>query len=364
MCKIVIVTLNDPENYGNRLQNYALTLMLQKYGEVTTAFCAANRKLPVPIARLFHPFVACVKRVLSGLKNRNLSLLQEHHKRCVSFSKKNVPNTEVGIDAFWGAYPRHDGECYVIGSDQVWNYNPSNLSGLALHLGSFAPQGTCISYAASFGVSLVEGEARNIFARYLPRIKAISVREFQGKELVKELSDLESTVVLDPTLMISPERWRAITENFVTEDDKYVLTYFLGKLSAAQETTIQAYALEHDCRVRRLLDLRDSETYVAGPQDFVELFSKAQYVFTDSYHACCFSILNHKQFTVFNRFGMSGKASMNSRMETLFRLFNLDMVMMDEGLAPEIDYENVDLLLEQHRAESQAWLDKAMEAIR
>lgn len=26
---IVIVTLNDPENYGNRLQNYALTLMLQ-----------------------------------------------------------------------------------------------------------------------------------------------------------------------------------------------------------------------------------------------------------------------------------------------------------------------------------------------
>lgn len=110
-----------------------------------------------------------------------------------------------------------------------------------------------------------------------------------------------------------------------------------------------------------MIDLRDPETYVAGPEDFVELFSKAEYVFADSYHACCFSILFHRQFTVFNRAGTKGKASMNSRMETLFRLFELDSVMLDDGLAPEIDYRKVDLLLQQHRTESRAWLDKAME---
>jgi len=140
-----------------------------------------------------------------------------------------------------------------------------------------------------------------------------------------------------------------------------VLTYFLGRPSDEQERDIQAYAKAHGCRVRRILDFRDKETYVAGPQDFVELFSKAQYVFTDSYHACCFSILFHKQFTVFNRAGMTGKSNMNSRMETLFRLFNLNSVMMDSGLAPEIDYREVDCLLEQHRKESQEWLDNAME---
>ena len=52
---------------------------------------------------------------------------------------------------------------------------------------------------------------------------------------------------------------------------------------------------------------------------------------------------------------------MNSRMETLFRLFELDSVMLDDGLAPEIDYRKVELLLQQHRTESRAWLDKAME---
>lgn len=192
-------------------------------------------------------------------------------------------------------------------------------------------------------------------------MKAISVREDRGAELVKAMTGLEATVVLDPTLMLSANKWLEITKDFVPDNDRYVLTYFLGRPSDEQERDIQLYAKEHECRVRRMLDLRDKETYVADPQDFVELFSKAQYVFTDSYHACCFSILFHKQFTVFNRAGMTGKSSMNSRMETLFRLFDLDSVMMDSGFAPEIDYAKVDRLLEQHRRESQTWLDKAME---
>ena len=74
--------------------------------------------------------------------------------------------------------------------------------------------------------------------------------------------------------------------------------------------------------------LRKEETLerINAAEDCVELFSKAEYVFADSYHACCFSILFHRQFTVFNRAGTEGKASMNSRMETLFRLFEQHML--------------------------------------
>lgn len=232
---------------------------------------------------------------------------------------------------------------------------------LALRLGAFIPKAIpIISYAASFGVSDVDNDVKPIFQKYLPRLRSISVREDRGAELVKEMTGLDAVVVLDPTLMLNTEQWNTITRGFVPNDDLYVLTYFLGKPSDKQEQTIQAYAKEHGYRVRRILDLRDKETYVAGPRDFVELFSKAQYVFTDSYHACCFSILYHRQFTVFNRAGMEGNANMNSRIETLFRLFDLDSVVMDEGLAPRIDYKKVDQLLARHRIESQAWLDKAM----
>ena len=358
-----IITINDLNNYGNRLQNYALAKLLSKYGKTTTAYCVASRTVPVCFAVLYYPFSSFIRRCIKGVKNSNYTVLEKRHKRMCAFTKKQIPSESVFIDAFFGIMPKKNiSKNYVLGSDQVWNYAFLSKRGLGLRLGDCVPEGySVISYAASFGVSEVDDEAKPIFQKYLPRLKAISVREDRGAELVKKMTGLDATVVLDPTLMIPADTWREVTEDFVPANDKYVLTYFLGYPSDEQEQDIQSYAQKHGCRVRRILDLRDRETYVAGPQDFVELFSKAQYVFTDSYHACCFSILFHKQFTVFNRAGMTGKASMNSRMETLFRLFDLDSVMMDSGLAPEIDYAKVDRLLEQHRRESQDWLDKAME---
>ncbi len=52
--------------------------------------------------------------------------------------------------------------------------------------------------------------------------------------------------------------------------------------------------------------------------------------------------------------------NMNSRMETIFRLFDLNHVMTDSGIAPEIEYMKVDRLLDEHRKESKLWLDLAM----
>ena len=341
-----IITIIDTSNYGNRLQNYALFNLLNKFSETKTFVSAKNWNLNYRILKF------CLKSILN-LDNRRYESLREI--KSIYFTKKYIPITKKLLG--------HNVFKIIIGSDQVWNYRWITNKDLAFRLGFPASvDASVISYAASFGVSEVDDDVKPIFQRYLPRLKAISVREDRGAELVKEMTGLDATVVLDPTLMLTTAKWNTITRGFVPDDDRYVLTYFLGKPSDEQEKTIQSYAKAHGCRVRRILDLRDKETYVAGPQDFVELFSKAQYVFTDSYHACCFSILYHKQFTVFNRAGMEGKANMNSRMETLFRLFDLDSVVMDKGLAPRIDYDKVDKLLARHRAESQAWLDKAMEA--
>lgn len=359
MKEMLICTINDSNNYGNRLQNYALEVVLKKYGTCSTVFADSHASTPWLLARCFG------KRALYTLmsfarKPFSKSLSLDRHTSFMHFDKSFI-NYRYYASPITGCIPRLDSDtCLVLGSDQIWNPRGNNDIQLKLRLGSYFKISNIISYAASFGVSDVDDEVKPIFQKYLPRLKAISVRENRGAELVKEMTGLDAAVVLDPTLMLSTKQWNMITRGFVPDDDRYVLMYFLGKPHDQQEKTIQEYARAHGCRIRRILDLRDKETYVAGPQDFVELFSKAQYVFTDSYHACCFSILYHKQFTVFNRAGMEGKASMNSRMETLFRLFELDSVVMDDGLAPRIDYEKVDQLLARHRAESQAWLDKAM----
>lgn len=359
---IVIITINDLTNYGNRLQNYALTTILSKYGSISTAKCELSsdnvfRRCLKPIKRAICNFFDYFLEFLNG----SLSLNITKRRRFANFTKRYANDELYSVTFKHGLSPHDSVSRIVLGSDQIWNYRWISKRSLSLRLGAFQPDNIpIISYAASFGVSAISKEVEPIFQKFLPRLNAISVREDQGAKLIKEMTGLDAAVVLDPTLMLSAEQWNHITRGFVADNDLYVLTYFLGRPSEAQEQTIQDYATAYGFRIRRMLDLRNRETYAAGPQDFVELFSKAQYVFTDSYHACCFSILFHKQFTVFNRAGADGKANMNSRMETLFRLFELDSVVMDEGMAPQIDYAKVDQLLAQHRAESQAWLDNAL----
>ncbi|MCH9276848.1 polysaccharide pyruvyl transferase family protein [Bifidobacterium amazonense] len=365
MTKISILTINDPINYGNRLQNYALQRVLKRYGNVNTLNLPNERtssliyNIRMHIKNIFRPFLLHCFSLLSdsfGLAS----------KRRINFDKfsNNYIETDKSVIVLRRKYSFHN-DCLVIGSDQVWNDQIlASDELLPLRLGAFVSNGHVISYAASFGVSQVVPKSYSIFDKYLHRMSAISVREDRGAELVKEISGLDATVVLDPTLMLTTDDWKTvIAGDFVPSNDRYVLTYFLGDPSAQQEHVIQECAKAHGCRVRRMLDLRDPETYVAGPADFVELFSKAEYVFTDSYHACCFSILFEKQFKVFNRANFSGKSSMNSRMQTLFRLFELDDLMDDDAKLTHIDYVHVNQLLDHHRKASREWLDQAMTKI-
>lgn len=357
-----IFTIRDI-NYGNRLQNFALTRLLSNYG---FKVCSINtEKNP---SRFFIFCKNIFKRTYSFITENMSSvgrLNYRRRQRFESFDRHCIGYCPVFVSPQGGMSTQiRDSDCFVLGSDQVWNDQWVSPAILRLRLGSAFPCGHIISYAASFGVDHVKPESETIFAQLLPRISAIAVREDRGAELVQELSGRQSTVVLDPTLMLTADQWRSIIPgDFVSEDEKYVLTYFLGKPSPEQEYVIQQYAKAHGCKVRRMLDLDDPSTYVAGPREFVELFSKAQYVFTDSYHACCFSILFNKQFKVFNRAGFSGKTSMNSRMTTLFRLFELNDLMGDDTKLETVDYSRVNALLEQHRRESRAWLEQALTKI-
>ena len=360
--KNYIITINDNYNYGNRLQNYALSFLLSSVGECKTCqlLLESNHSLMQRLSLTNSRILPLVKKIL----RRNS--IQETNRE-LNFMKFNVAylrQTSLIDTTKSGSFIRLDkpGTRFVIGSDQVWNYKWITQHDMKVRLGMFVTPHRLLTYAASIGVDNITDDWVFLFREGLSRISSISVREYRAAELVKELTGLDAAVVLDPTLMLDTNQWNGITRGFVREDDRYVLTYFLGHPSDRQEQTIRRYAQTHGCRIRRIIDMRDRETYVAGPQDFVELFSKAQYVFTDSYHACCFSILYHKQFTVFNRAGAEGAASMNSRMETLFRLFDLDSVVMDDGLAPNIDYGKVDKFLAQHRSESQTWLNNAMKA--
>lgn len=363
--RYAILTINDPHNYGNRLQNYAMQEMLREYGFVTTI-------------RFLTPDVTGIAKFKRGLKGigkkalgplirtlpiGNKSLLAKRYGKDIEFTRKYVPDDVLsltlsdglkGVDRF---YPSK----IVIGSDQVWNYIWVSPQELRYRIGIFRRGMPAIAYAASIGVSEIPDQIKPVFVEGLQGLQSVSVREDRTKELVDGLSDREVSVVLDPTLMVDRRRWESIFGGFVPDDDQYVLTYFLSKQSAEVENFINDYACRNGLRIRRILDFRDPETYVAGPQDFVELIAKSAFVFTDSYHACCFSILFEKQFKVFSRTEYDGKMSLNSRMDTLFREFDLSDVMSERYGLGTIDYDRVDEMLDRNRQSSHEWLRTALE---
>jgi hypothetical protein len=357
---IAILTINDNLNYGNRLQNYALQQILKEYGDVTTIRMLTHADSRFSYWKaVLHGWKQRGKAAVFRFGRRDQRLLSRRMRLGIAFTRRLVPDDSARLLQFRGLECKDALDLVVIGSDQVWNYRWLDTGDLKLRLGMFAPKLRKISYAASIGVDNLSDSAALIFENGLPGISHISVREDKAKELVQSVPDMDAEVVLDPTLMLTPGQWSKVFRGFVPEHDEYVLTYFLGKPSDEQEAMIQAYAKSRNLRIRRILDYSDSKTYIAGPQDFVELIAKAEYVFTDSYHACCFSLIFGKDFKVFNRAGFGKR--INSRLQTLVRLFGIENTMDGNATIDRIDYDAVLAKLQQHREHSRSWLKQVLE---
>lgn len=67
-----------------------------------------------------------------------------------------------------------------------------------------------VSYAASFGVSMIPENQIGDYTKALLEFKRISVREDAGASIIKKLCNREAQVVLDPTLLLDKCQWECI----------------------------------------------------------------------------------------------------------------------------------------------------------
>jgi len=194
-------------------------------------------------------------------------------------------------------------------------------------------------------------------------MKAISVREVAGKEIVEKLTDRKDVkVLIDPTMMLKAEEWTKIMkkpENLKT--DKYIIKNFLGEIPEEYENELARIAEENECEI---IDISndESEFYDIGPSEFIYLEKNAFLVATDSFHACVFSILFNTPFLVFKRVD-SNLESMYSRIETLLSTFNLEDRIFKGKIKNEIlssNYEEAYKILSEKRLEAMAFLNDAI----
>lgn len=110
-------------------------------------------------------------------------------------------------------------------------------------------------------------------------------------------------------------------------------------------------------------DIRD---FTSGPAEFLDLIEKAEFIITDSFHACVFSIIYNKPFYVFLRDESQRNLKTNGRIEDMLDEFDLtDRIVTPDELAQKnevepIDYEKVNKIVAVRRQESIDFLKAAL----
>lgn len=358
--KIDIITIYDPNpNMGNRLQNYAVQKVLEDFDiEVKTiAFrhSALNKKNR--FKKMIHEFTK-----YRFTKNKFFwKFMIEQIEKFNDFNNKYIKTDNINrIGDIQSA------DYYVLGSDQLWNpqwWNKENPEmEKNIYLGTFAKPEQLVCFSPSFGRDFIPDEWTEWFKHNLSRISRFCVREESGRKLIKELTGKDAVVTIDPTLMLSQKEWNeiAVKPQNIKENEKFILTYFLGGRSERVNKDIQKYANEIGAKVIYLFDQEHPEYFLMGPSEFLYLIAHAKLVLTDSFHACVFSFIYERPFLVYNRVGATG---MMSRMETLFTKFDLERKYVDSGLENDIfecDYSAGKKQLEEEQKKLISFLEECM----
>ena len=76
----------------------------------------------------------------------------------------------------------------------------------------FAPKEKRIAYAPSFGIPKIPAVYKEKYKKWIMEIPYLSVREESGAKIIKELTGKDVPVLIDPTLMLTKEKWLSIAK--------------------------------------------------------------------------------------------------------------------------------------------------------
>ncbi|NLM48334.1 MAG: polysaccharide pyruvyl transferase family protein [Epulopiscium sp.] len=196
----------------------------------------------------------------------------------------------------------NDYDYFICGSDQIWNGTMIRFDS-AYFLSFVDNTEKKIAYAASFGKVDISDQEFEFYKRELNNINKISVRETSASVIVKKCSNKFAEVVLDPTLLLSGTEWKYISRKEKVPKEPYILTYCLSNNKEMQDF-IKKLRLQTGYKVigisRGLVPMfRECAFAVPSPLEFVQLFSNASYVVTNSFHGTAFSTNLNKNFFTF-----------------------------------------------------------------
>ncbi len=314
--KIGILTLPLHQNYGGILQAYAL----QKY---LTARGHQPWLINISHGSSFEKRI--IKEILKAfIKKTQINL----DRKIIRFINKSItPKTRfIELERDQEKIKNYNFQAYIVGSDQVWReeYCRNIKKKFFLDFTHNDPVKR-IAYAASFGVDTWDYSPAitNDLSKLIKKFDGISVREDSAVNLCKKKLGINATVLVDPTMLLDIAEYKNLissNSNSNRNSNKlvtYILDHSLHKEKIinhiVHETGYQIHSISNE--KKNFLNFRKSISI----SKWLKGFESAQYVVTDSFHGCIFSILFNKPFIA-----IGNKKRGITRFKSLLEIFNLN----------------------------------------
>ena len=377
--RIGILTQPLHTNYGGLLQAFALQKYLRDMGH--EAFTVDyDRKFPLWL----FPYRLARRCVAKFVLRRKIALFPKPIPQGVGkftqrFIDENIRTTKkIFAPARERDFAEYGFEAFVVGSDQTWRpaYSPYMPTFFLDFLGN-DKKTRRVAYASSFGKDEWEFTPKmtEICAPLAKKFHAISVREDSGVELCEKYLGVSAEHVIDPTMLLSKEDYCEIVER----DENQGL---LEKRASAKR--LFAYVLDEAPEKKALISkvagtlglmpeeiMPKREALQSGKASYPPVsawlrgFRDAEFVVTDSFHGCVFSIIFNKPFIAI---GNAGRGM--SRFHSLLKMFGLEerLVLLDKNprghfsalLSEKIDWEEINVVRLREQVHSRRFLEKAL----
>ena len=360
--KIGILTLPLHTNYGGILQAYALQTVLERMGHNVEVIDKSRYRF-LPFYK--KPFIYVCRILLKVFLRKNIKIqLEKYYNECIDRDKITQIYTRPFIDKYihqkhiekFSEIKQNDFDAIVVGSDQIWRTIYANLffqSTSAAYL-DFAQKWDNlkrIAYAASFGTDHWEYSKENTkkCSNLIGLFNAVSVREKNGISLCCENLNYKSAIqVLDPTLLLDASDYERLFRQNMNNKKKGSLFCYILDLNERKNSIIKKYEQKYKLKAFHVNSRVDDwnapmEERIQPPvEEWLRGIADADFVITDSFHACAFSIIFKKQFLVIGneKRGLSRFTSFLDMFDLKDRLI-ADKTPNDNLKCHEINYDEV-----------------------
>ena len=335
--KVGILTLPLWHNYGGILQAYALRLAVEKLGHESIFIDIKRDSLGITryginqtkrlVKRNFFksvdkPYYPNSNELKNISSNTRLFVEKKINPSSNHIPLSSLPKFSECLDAI------------IVGSDQVWR--PEYCPNLELYFLDFAQTNLKkISYAASLGTSdwRFSPEETARCGKLLNQFHAVSVREDSAIDLIRKNMNVEAVQSCDPTLLLDAQDYLAVANIPLTASSggRGVFCYLLDpeepRMQGLSEIGTQLdYELFYI--MPKIFDKnysKFSDDYVFSTvESWIQAFQESDYIVTDSFHGCVFSIIFNKPFIA-----IANTNRGRTRFESLLKVFNLEERLFD-----------------------------------